>query len=35
MASKRMLDAADVKYSQLETTVDELTISFIPPEKKK
>ena len=34
-ASKRMLDAAGVHYHQLETTVDAITLSFIPPEKNK
>ena len=35
MASKRMLDAAKVSYRQLETGVDSITLSFIPPEKQK
>jgi dCMP deaminase len=35
MASKRMLDAAGVKYSQLKTDMEQITLSFIPPEKKK
>ena len=35
MASKRMLDAAGVKYSQLQTGMEQITLSFIPPEKKK
>jgi hypothetical protein len=35
MASKRMLDAAGVQYHQLETGVDSITLSFVPPEKKK
>ena len=35
MASKRMLDAAKVSYRQLQTDVEEITLSFIPPEKQK
>jgi dCMP deaminase len=35
MASKRMLDAAKVRYRQLQTDVEEITLSFIPPEKLK
>ena len=35
LASKRMLDAAKVSYRQLETSVDSITLSFIPPEKQK
>ena len=35
MASNRMLDAAGVTYHQLRTDVEELTLSFVPPEKKK
>jgi hypothetical protein len=30
-----MLDAAGVKYSQLKTDMEQITLSFIPPEKKK
>ena len=31
-ASKRMLDAAGVKYTQLETKVKSITLDFIPEE---
>ena len=34
-ASKRMLDAAGVKYSQLRTALDEIVLDFIPEEDKK
>ena len=34
-ASKRMLDAAGVKYTQLKTTLDEITLDFVPEEDKK
>jgi hypothetical protein len=30
-----MLDAAKVRYRQLQTDVEEITLSFIPPEKLK
>ena len=35
LASKRMLDAAGVKYIQLRTNVDTITLDFIPEEDKK
>ena len=35
LASKRMLDAAGVKYSRLETSVDSITLDFVPEENKK
>ncbi len=34
MASKRMLDAAGVKYSRLESNISEITLDFIPTENK-
>ncbi|MBR5529785.1 MAG: dCMP deaminase family protein [Oscillospiraceae bacterium] len=34
LASKRMLDAAGVKYTQLQTNVKTLTLDFVPPEMK-
>ena len=34
IASKRMLDAAGVRYTQLNPTMDSITLSFIPEEKK-
>jgi hypothetical protein len=34
MASKRMLDAAGVKYSRLATDISEITLDFIPAENK-
>ena len=34
MASKRMLDAAGVKYSRLESNISEITLDFIPAENK-
>ena len=34
LASKRMLDAAGVKYSQLRTSLKEITLDFIPEEEK-
>ena len=34
LASKRMLDAAGVKYTQLRTNVKSLTLDFIPEEEK-
>ena len=34
IASKRMLDAAGVKYTKLQTELDGLTLSFIPEEDK-
>ena len=34
MASKRMLDAAGVKYSRLETDIEQLTLDFVPEENK-
>ena len=35
LASKRMMDAAGVKYTQLRTNVKEITLDFIPEEDKK
>ena len=35
MASKRMLDAAGVKYSQLKPSVETITLDLVPPELKK
>ena len=35
LASKRMLDAAGVRYTQLQTDVKSLTLDFIPPENRK
>ena len=35
LASKRMLDAAGVRYSRLECGVDSITLDFIPPEGRK
>ena len=35
LASKRMLDAAGVKYSRLECSVDSITLDFVPAEHKK
>ena len=34
-ASKRMLNAAGVKYTQLKTNLDSITLDFIPEELKK
>ena len=34
LASKRMLDAAGVKYTRLHTNVKTLTLDFVPPEEK-
>ena len=34
IASKRMLDAAGVKYNRLHTNVKELTLDFVPEEEK-
>ncbi len=34
LASKRMLDAAGVKYRQLRTNLDSITLDFIPEEEK-
>ena len=34
LASKRMLDAAGVKYTQLRTKLDSITLEFIPEEEK-
>ena len=34
-ASKRMLIAAGVKYTQLKTSLDSITLDFIPEEDKK
>ena len=33
-ASKRMLDAAGVKYTQLRTRLESITLDFIPEEEK-
>ena len=33
-ASKRMLDAAGVRYTQLNTALNEIVLDFIPPEDK-
>ena len=35
LASKRMLDAAGVKYTQLRTSLKSITLDFIPEEEKK
>ena len=35
LASKRMLDAAGVKYTRLKTTMESITLDFIPEENKK
>ena len=35
LASKRMLDAAGVKYTRMETTMESITLDFIPEENKK
>ena len=35
LASKRMLDAAGVKYSRLQTGVDSITLDFVPEENKR
>ena len=35
MVSKRMLDAAGVKYTQLRTRLETITLDFIPEEDKK
>ena len=34
LASKRMLTAAGVKFTQLKTSIDSITLSFIPEENK-
>ena len=34
LASKRMLDAAGVKYAPLNSTLDSITLDFVPMEKK-
>ena len=34
LASKRMLTAAGVKFTQLKTGIDSITLSFIPEENK-
>ena len=34
LASKRMLDAAGVKYTQLRTSLKEITLDFVPEEEK-
>ena len=34
MVSKRMLDAAGVKYTKLSTSVDSITLDFVPEEEK-
>ena len=35
LASKRMLDAAGVKFTRLKTSLDSITLDFIPEENKK
>jgi len=35
LASKRMLEAAGVKFRQLKTSLDSITLDFIPEENKK
>ena len=35
LASKRMLQSAGVKFTQLRTGVDSITLDFIPEEEKK
>ena len=35
LASKRMMDSAGVKYTQLKTTLESITLDFIPEENKK
>ena len=35
LASKRMMDAAGVKYTQLTTNLDSITLDFIPEENRK
>ena len=35
LASKRMLDSAGVKYTQLRTNLKEITLSFVPEEELK
>ncbi len=35
LASKRMLDAAGVKYTKLQTRLDSITLDFIPEEERK
>jgi dCMP deaminase len=34
IASKRMMDAAGVKYTQLKPSMDSITLDFIPEENK-
>ena len=34
IASKRMLDAAGVRYTQLKPTMESITLSFVPEENK-
>jgi dCMP deaminase len=34
LASKRMLDAAGVKYTQLSTSMEEIRLNFIPEEDR-
>jgi len=34
LASKRMLEAAGVKYTKLTTSIDSITLDFIPEEDK-
>jgi hypothetical protein len=34
LASKRMLSAAGVKFTQLKTSVESLTLDFIPEENR-
>ena len=35
LASKRMMDSAGVKYTQLRTNLDSITLDFIPEEERK
>jgi hypothetical protein len=34
LASKRMLDAAGVKYTRLRTNLSSITLDFVPEEEK-
>ena len=35
LASKRMLDSAGVKYTQLKTNLESITLDFIPEENRR
>ena len=35
LVSKRMLDAAGVRYTRLHTDIDSLTLDFVPEENRK